>query len=391
MPAKLIYLKDFSSERFAKTFLELVNKGDVPLCLPSKLSREQLDHYLNQNIGIGLMKDGKLVRESTAVSPHENCYGTLTSGTTSEPKICYLSIERAKANAKAHASSIKLTSDQTILQALPIYHSFGIMNYIWLPLINHNKIKYHDGMLGLKSINKMEENSFYLAISPSQLRFFLKEKTSTDKIHTLSIGGGLAYKKELLAIKEKLSCPVYVTYGLSEAGPRVSTAEVGDHYEEGSLGHPLDGISVKCNSNQQLLIKTPYEKLNMLEEEKDGEYLITRDQVELQHDKIIFKQRVDDLIDFGGVSIYPRDIEKVALEHDSVEDALVMAQSHPLHGEVPILFVQSQETNDESLIDEYLVEKILPYQRPFKILFYQSFPRTSLGKVDRKKLKESLK
>ncbi len=386
MKANVYFLKDKQSSRFAKRFRELISEGHCPICLPSSLSDQQVKTYLTQYPDYGFYDGDELLKESTGSADYENCYGTLTSGTTSKPKICFLNCNRAKANAQVHGESLNLNSDLTILQALPIYHSFGIMNYIWLPEVMNMNICFHDGMLGLKTINKLEKENLYLAISPSQLRFFLKEKISSTSIRVLSVGGGLARKDELIQIKDKLQCDVYVTYGLSEAGPRVSTALVDTHYVDGSLGSALKGITLKQNEDETLLIKTPYEKLNISPEEKNGDYLITRDVVDLKDGEILFKNRKDDLIDFGGVSIYPQDIENVALGLEDVIDAIVLAKKHKIHGEVPILFVETNSSLTSEQFDHLLIDKILPYQRPHEIICLPSLPRTSLGKVDRKKL-----
>ena len=393
----LVYLKMNHPLEFALSFLSLLENGHVPISISGKLSDYQVNEYLKESPHASLYHEGILTcaleEKEFDLFEKQEVYGTITSGTTSSPKICFLSVEKSLANAQAHCESIKLTKDHIIIQGLPVYHSFGIMAYIWSSLVLKMSLEFNTLPLGLKTIKKRNYSNGYLALSPSQLRFMLKEKTEGPfGVSIYSVGGGLVSKNELNIFSQKIKSEgssLYVTYGLSEAGPRVSTAEFKESYKENSLGIVFPGIEIKLSSEGELLLKTPYSKLNIADYELESGFLKTRDIVEIHKDEMIFKSRKQDLIDVGGVSIYPKDIEFVVLQHQKVKDAIVLKKTHKLYGEVPLLFIESDIKSSDVFKEEmnnYLKEKLSILEMPSEIIILKSFPRTSLEKIDRAEL-----
>ena len=141
-----------------------------------------------------------------------------------------------------------------------------------------------------------------------------------------------------------------------------------------------------------LCVSSPSLKRNLAPDEitqyQGKDFLITRDLVSIKDNTIFFNSRDSDLIKVGGISVYPKDIETVIKKIETVKDCIVFPMKHRIYGSVPLLIIEGAgETKD---IQNYVKDKLSVYQRPRKIVFLKEFPRHSLNKVDRKRLKEMI-
>jgi len=106
--------------------------------------------------------------------------------------------------------------------------------------------------------------------------------------------------------------------------------------------------------------------------------------------------RSKDMIKASGFNIYPREVEEVLLLHPSVAEAAVIGIPHEYRGEtvaaVIVLkpgFEASIETRDE--IIAYCKKELTPYKVPKFIEFRESLPKTLIGKVLKRELRETFK
>lgn len=394
----MILLQEKDPLKFILSFFMLLDRGNIPLVLPIDMGDFQIEqissHFSYPSSFInGLCKIGSLY-----TVPYKECYASLTSGTTGRPKICFLSIYNARLNALAHCDSLSITESDSVIQTLPLYHSYGIVAYLFSWLEKKFLLDLNQTFLGLRALNKRALHSAVINISPAQLRFMLKEKSSAPQgIKAISIGGGSIDQKSLKEFSQKLpGVKIYTTYGLTEAGPRVSTG-LWRGEETGFIGEAINGVKLKVLVNGiiqdqgegKLLVSSSMLKLNLEKDECFDKYLVTRDVVTLtEFGSIYFKTRADDLINYGGISVYPLDIEIVAKTHKDVLDAQVIKVKSEMYEEEPVLFIEPKLDIEE--IRNFLKDKLTVYQMPKKIFTIERLPRTSLHKVDRKILKEML-
>jgi long-chain acyl-CoA synthetase len=397
-------VRDVNPLGLALIFFTLIDYGHCPILLDAELSNYQLESMVKSSKFSFI--DQKKVKNLTPRNQnpaYPDCYAALTSGTTSTPKLCYLSIEGALKNAGAHASSLGITDKHTVIQSLPINHSFGIIAYLWTKVVTRCGLYLNQNFLGLKTLATKTFKDGALHISPAQLQFMLKEpEINLSGIDIISVGGGLAESSEILRLKEKFNgAKTFITYGLTEAGPRVSTGEVAQEEPSGYIGQPFNGVRIAVlqedsqivsEGEGSLCISSASLKKNLAPDEiaqYQGEgFFITRDLVSIKNNTIYFKSRDSDIIKVGGISVYPKDIETVIKKIENVKDCIVFPMEHGIYGSVPLLIIEGDgEAKD---IQTYLKDKLSVYQRPKKIIFLKEFPRHSLNKVDRKRLKEMI-
>jgi long-chain acyl-CoA synthetase len=198
-------------------------------------------------------------------------------------------------------------------------------------------------------------------------------------------------------------------YGLSECSPVVAVTPIGGSVKYGSVGVPLPDTDIKIVDPEtgeelkefgavgEILVKGPQvmqgywghpQETSMVL--KDG-WLYTGDLGSVDEDGYIFiTDRLKDMIIMGGEKIYPREIEDLLYTHPAIKEAAVIGAPHPLRGEVPEAYVVLKETaaTSEKELRHFCSEHLSKYKVPHKIEVVEELPRSSVGKVLRRLLRD---
>ena len=199
-----------------------------------------------------------------------------TSGTSGFSSGCVFDYESLICNAKKHAQAINLTKNDNILVNLPLYYSYAFVAQALAALVTGSKLVISGPPF---SVHSYIENIKRFNISVSSITpILVKEVINSsmkipDCLRTMTIGGDQLNPELIQHLVNKLEKKeVYITYGLTEAGPRVATlAAHNASYEQlSSVGLPLNNISIYINKNNQ--------------NDKEGELLI--------HSSTMLKKRI---------------------------------------------------------------------------------------------------
>ena len=123
---------------------------------------------------------------------------------------------------------------------------------------------------------------------------------------------------------------------------------------------------------------------------EDG-YFITGDLFRVNYNGFYFYMgRADDMFKSGGEKIYPSEIEPVIERHPSVALSTVVGIEDEVKGHKPYTFVELKpnETATAEDIKQFTIENVATYQIPRRIWILDTLPRTNIGKIDRKALKD---
>ncbi len=106
--------------------------------------------------------------------------------------------------------------------------------------------------------------------------------------------------------------------------------------------------------------------------------------------ELIFAGRADDMMIFNGINIYPREIEYVLEQHSQVNEVAVVAAPSEVHGDVPVAFVSSlqSELDVAALLED--ATKALGTKAPKRIVQLETLPRNTAGKILKRELVEML-
>lgn len=224
------------------------------------------------------------------------------------------------------------------------------------------------------------------------------------------ISGGAALPLE---IKERFEaatrCALVEGYGLSEASPVVTCNPLDGPVKSGSIGLPLPATVVSLRDltdptrevaqgeRGELCVAGPqvmqgyWNRPRETEDQFIGEFVRTGDVGVMDEDGFFFiVDRIKDLIICSGYNVYPRRVEEALYEHDAVEEVVVIGVSDKYRGEAPKAFVKLREGQDttKAVLMKHLEAKLSKIEMPSDIEFRDTLPKTMIGKLSKKELKE---
>lgn len=192
--------------------------------------------------------------------------------------------------------------------------------------------------------------------------------------------------------RDKFGVLVLNSYGQTELGGEVVGWSASDAREYGvaklgSVGRPLPGIDVTIGDNE-VLVRTPATASRRVDPAfhdrltEDG-WFHTGDLGWLDDDGFLWLDgRVSDMINRGGLKVFPGAVEDVLNSADGVREAAVVGVPDERLGEVPWAFVVRHDPSvDEQSLLGWCRERLTPYRVPTRVVFVETLPRNDVGKV----------
>ena len=332
-----------------------------------------------------------------------------TSGSTDTPKRVMLTNKGLLKNIEGHCKSVGFTENEVCLIQLPMV--FGYCNtaqflaHVFLgATIVINSTPY-TGCDFYRLVNKHSITNFTTV--PTILTLLSESNITETDISSLRIicFGGSPISKDLLSrmIKKFPSIAFIQTYGLTEAGPRVTTVPNNKYIEKNnSVGIALpdvklkvvdqDGFELKCNTEGEIIVKSDsimkgYFKLPKETSEtiRDG-WLYTGDIGYLTDDGYLYlKGRKKNLIITGGYNVFPEEVEKVLLLCPHVLDAFVYSKHDSILGEIVCADIVKSHADIEleHEIKEICIKNLSNYKIPKCFRYVNQINRTYNGKLKR--------
>ncbi len=197
--------------------------------------------------------------------------------------------------------------------------------------------------------------------------------------------------------RDKFGVIVLNSYGQTELGGEVvgwSAADAREWGEAklGSVGRPLPGIDVTI-ADDEVMVRTPTTAARnidpaFLDRLTDDGWFHTGDLGWFDDDGFLWLDgRVSDMINRGGLKVFPGAVEDVLVAADGVVEAAVVGIPDERLGEVPWAFVVRR---DDSVSEDGLMawcrECLTPYRVPVRFVFVDQLPRNDVGKVVKREL-----
>ncbi|MEM0117064.1 MAG: long-chain fatty acid--CoA ligase [Conexivisphaerales archaeon] len=343
-----------------------------------------------------------------------------TGGTTGIPKAAMLTNFNLVSNCIMLEKWAGLNSEDTILAVLPWFHVYGMTAVLNLTLSVGLKaivLPRFSVKETLEAVKKYRPTSFpgvfsmYIALlnSPqfnSYKQYFSSLRASISGAAPLPLNVAKSWKESTGTI-------IAEGYGLSEASPVTHANPLKDpsKIKMGSIGIPLPDTDAKIvdietgtkelpvNQQGELVVSGPQVGMGYWNRKEETEmtfrngWLYTGDIGYMDEDGYFYiVDRKKDMINVGGLKVYPREVEEVAYQHPSVRMAAVIGVPEEFHGEVPKLFVVLKDEYKGKVSSEEIVafmrERLAPYKVPKYVEFKDELPTTLVGKVLRRRLKE---
>ncbi|MCL6612458.1 MAG: long-chain fatty acid--CoA ligase [Peptococcaceae bacterium] len=339
-----------------------------------------------------------------------------TGGTTGVSKGAMLTHRNLVANALQVTEWFKgcRYGEETVLSVLPFFHSYGMTCCLNFGIVN---------AATLVVIPRFEVDAVMQAIDKYQPTLFPGVPTmyigvinhpDIAKVNVRSIkyciSGSAPLPVEVAQKFEELTGGYLVEgFGLSETSPVTHCNPMIGVRKAGSIGLPLPDTLCKIvdlETGEKILPPGEIGELcitgpqamkgywNMPEETaktlRDG-WVYTGDIARMDEDGYFYiVDRKKDMIIAGGFNIYPRDVEEVLFEHPKVMEAVVAGVPDPYRGETVKAFIvlkEGEQATEEEIIS-YCKSKLAAYKVPKLVEFRKELPKTAVGKVLRRFLRE---
>ncbi len=339
-----------------------------------------------------------------------------TGGTTGVSKGAMLT----HANLTINCQQIRLWNTEAemgaerIMAVLPFFHVFAmtcVMNTAvdcgWEIII----MPKFDPDLAVKTI-KATKPTLLPGVPTIYVALMNCKSIGADSLSSLKfcLSGGAPLPLEVRLKFEKVaSCRLVEGYGLSETSPVATANPLNGLEKNNSVGQPLSGTFVSIRS-----LKEPRKELelgergeiciagpqvmsgywNMPEETTaafSDEYFHTGDVGYMDEDGFIYiVDRIKDLINCSGYNVYPRNIEDAIHAHPAVEEVTVIGVPDEYRGETPKAFIKLKSGHHASEDDilQTIKPKLSVIEIPKYIEFRDGLPKTMIGKLSKKELRE---
>lgn len=236
-------------------------------------------------------------------------------------------------------------------------------------------------------------------LPPAALVMVLHDETVTDLTPLKIVRSITAPLSPVQAarFRDRFGVLVLNSYGQTELGGEVVGWSAADAREWGgtklgSVGRPLPGIDVTI-AEDEVMVRTPTtaaRKIDpaFLDRLTDDGWFHTGDLGWFDDDGFLWLDgRVSDMINRGGLKVFPGTVEDVLLAADGIREAAVVGVPDERVGEVPWAFVvRTDDTVTEAMLAAWCRERLTPYRIPARFVFIDRLPRNDVGKVVKREL-----
>ncbi len=340
-----------------------------------------------------------------------------TGGTTGVSKGAMLSHRNMVSNVQQtivwQADAYTEFESIIAITALPLYHIFSLQGNCLTVMAQ--------GGLNVLITNPRDFEGFAKEISRYPFNLLTAVNTmfaalmntpSFEKIDfsalRVCIGGGMAVQPAVAKEwRERTGGPILQGYGLTETSPAAIVNPIGAEFT-GAIGLPLPStdVSIRDDDDQELGIdevgeicikgpqvmegywRRPAETENVM---LPGGWLRTGDIGRVDENGYVFiEDRKKDMILVSGFNVYPNEVENIVVEMDGILEAAAIGIADERSGEVVKIYaVRKNDNVTEQDVLNYCRENLTNYKRPRSIEFRDELPKTNVGKILRRALRDA--
>ncbi|MEM9931675.1 MAG: AMP-binding protein, partial [Bacteroidota bacterium] len=338
-----------------------------------------------------------------------------TGGTTGVAKGAELSNKNLIANClqiKAWMAPFLNEGQEVVLCPLPLYHIFAFSCNCLAQFVAGAKTVLITNARDIDSVvTAFKTHKVSLTTGVNTLYNALLNHPKFAEVDfsnlKIAVGGGAAVQRPVAEKWQQITgVPLCEGYGLTEASPVVSTQPLNGSQRLGTIGLPIPSTDVRIVDDAGNVLPTgevgelqvkgpqvmkgyyqrPEETAKCL---KDG-WLSTGDVASMDEDGFFrIVDRKKDMILVSGFNVYPNEIEDVVAGHPKVLEVAAIGVPHEKSGEVVKVCVVKK---DKSLTDKELIEfcreNLTGYKVPKQVAFMEELPKSNVGKILRRELRE---
>ena len=336
-----------------------------------------------------------------------------TSGTTGRSKGAMLTHDNLLSNATTLLDAWQFSADDVLLHALPIFHTHGLFVACNVMLLSGGRMLFQSRFKVDDVLDALPNATAMMGVPTFYTRLLADERFTREAVQhmRLFISGSAPLLAEThRQFEERTGQRILERYGMTETNMNTSNPYEGKRIA-GTVGMPLPGVNVRiCDAQTHvpvadgqvgvLHVKGPnvfkgyWQMPEKTAEEllPDG-YFITGDLATIDSSGYVtIVGRSKDLIISGGYNIYPKEIELLIDDLDDVVESAVVGVPDSDFGEAVLAVVVRDEHSGAALdagsVIQSLDGKLARFKLPKRVEFVDSLPRNTMGKVQKKILRE---
>lgn len=356
--------------------------------------------------------------------PEDTAVLQYTGGTTGTPKGAQLTHRNLVSNILQCDEWTKPVMDEriqegdgqfTTVASLPLYHVFAFTASMMLSIRMGGRCILIPNPRDLDAMFKELSNPNYTINAFAAVNTLFNAMVNHPDFDSVdwsnlvvSLGGGMAVQRSVAdAWLKRTGCAICEGYGLSETSP-VASCNISNSKEfTGTIGIPLPSTILKCiddNENEvplgewgEIAIKGPQVMLGYYNAPEKTAETFTKDgffktgDIGVMDERGFFTivDRKKDMISVSGLKVYPNEVEEVVQMMPEVTECAVVAVPDEHSGEaVKLYVVSSQPSLTQVQILEHCDKNLTRYKQPKYIEFVEELPKSNVGKILRRKLRD---
>jgi len=359
----------------------------------------------------------RLRLDPVGVGPDDLAYLQYTGGTTGVAKGAMLTHGNISANvlqAEAWIGRVFHNSAAVLITPIPLYHIFALTaNCLLFARLGWKNVLIINPRDFPAVISEMKKYPFAFISGVNTLFNALLHTPGFAKLDfsqlKITLGGGMAVQASVAQRwKEVTGKNLTQAWGLTETSPAACINPPSAEFN-GSIGLPIPStdVAIKDDAGNDLATgdigeicvrgpqvmqgywNRPDETANVM---LPGGWLRTGDIGRMDERGFVYiEDRKKDMILVSGFNVYPNEVEAAAVTHPGILEAAAVAQPDEHSGEVVALFVVRKDPAlTEHEVIEHCRKSLAGYKVPKHVYFRSELPKTNVGKILRKALREEL-
>ncbi len=334
-----------------------------------------------------------------------------TSGTTGRSKGAMLSHGNLASNALTLVDAWRFTPEDTLIHALPIYHTHGLFTATNTLLLAGGAMLFRARFDAGDILGLMSQATAMMGVPTFYTRLLQHPGLTRDAVASIRLfisGSAPLLAETHAAFASRTGHVILERYGMTETNMNTSNPYVGERIA-GTVGPPLPGIEVRV-SDPATGTAIAAGEIGMIEvrgrnvfkgywrmpdrtaaEFRADGFFITGDLGCIDEKGYVsILGRGKDLIITGGLNVYPKEVETEIDLITGVVESAVIGLAHPDFGEAVTAAVvcAAAATLTENEVLRHLECRLAKFKLPKRVIFVEELPRNAMGKVQKNVLRE---
>ena len=394
-------------------------KGALVNLVSRHVKRAVTPFRLPASITFGeVMRLGRLAPPArVAIAPEDVAFLQYTGGTTGTPKGAVLTHRNVAANVaqtEAWARPTLGSQAHIMVTALPLYHVFALTACCLLMVRLGGCQLLVANPRDLKGfVNTLRTRPFTCLSGVNTLYNALVHAPAIRSVDfsrlVFAVAGGMATQNSVARAWHALTGrPIVEGYGLSETSPVVAVNRLDLQDFTGTIGYPIPSTEVSIRDAEdrtvaiggtgELCVRGPQVMRGYWNQPEETASVMTSDGFFRTGDVAVMEpdgairivDRLKDMVLVSGFNVHPSEVEEVISAHPGVGEAAVVGEPSDTAGERAVAYVVRRDPAlDEEALAAWCRERLAAYKVPRRIIFRRELPKTNVGKVLRRALRNT--